>query len=93
MFTDQCERPLLQPKLGAFLYPDFGPLGMTAESGEDRHIGIDPKRIVAPVAGGDHPPVKVEDPLELLAVESGDWAPVPGRRERRDDAQALFTFG
>ncbi len=31
--------------------------------------------------------------LQFLAVERGDWAPVPGCRERRDDAQALFTFG
>ena len=93
MFTDQCERPLLQPKLGAFFYPDFGPLGMAAEGSEYRHVGIDAKRIVAPVPGGDHAAVKVEDPLELLAIESGDWAPVPGGRERRDDAQALFTFG
>ena len=35
----------------------------------------------------------VEDPRQLLAIESGDWAPVPRPRERRDDAQALFTFG
>ena len=52
-----------------------------------------PQRIVAPVAGRDHPTIQVEDPHQLQAVESGDWAPVPGLRERRDDAQALFTFG
>ena len=93
MLTNQGERPLLHSKRGAFLYPDLGPFAVTPEGSEDRHVGIDPERIIAPVARGDHSAVKVEDPLKLLSIECGDWAPVPGRRERRDDAQALFTFG
>src|SRR5205085_11003436 len=93
MFADQGKRPLLQPKLGAFLYADLGPLGMAPEGCEDGDIGIDPKRIIAPVAGRDHAPVEIEDPGQLPAVEAGNRAPVPGRRERRDDAQALLTFG
>ena len=39
---------------------------MPPESGEDRNVGIDAKRIVAPVTGGDHSSVKVEDPLISL---------------------------
>lgn len=93
MFSDERERPLLLPKRGAFLYPDFGPLAVAAVRGKHRHVGIDPQRVVPPVAGGDHAPVEVEDPLELLAIERSDWAPVPGTGERRNDAQALLTFG
>ena len=92
MLADQRERPLLQTKRGAFLDADLGPLAMAAESRENRHVGIDPQRIVAPVTGGHHPAVKVEDAAEFLAVERGDWAPVPGTGERRDDTQALFAF-
>ena len=77
MLADQRERPLLQPKRGAFLDADLGPLGMAAEGREDRDVGIDPQRIVAPMPGRDHAPVEVEDARQLLAVESGDRAPVP----------------
>ncbi len=77
MFTNQGKRPLLQPKRGAFFYAHLGPLGVAAIGGEDGNIGIDPQRIVAPVAGSDHPAIEVEDAHQLLAVESGNWAPVP----------------
>ena len=93
MFSNQRERPLLHPKRGAFLDPDLGPLAMAAEGGENRDVGIDPERVIPPVPGRHHPAVKVEDPRQLPAIEGGDWAPVPDTRERRDDAQALFTFG
>jgi hypothetical protein len=66
---------------------------MAAVSGEDRYVGIDPQRVIAPVAGGDHSSIEIEDSQKLLAVEAGNRAPVPGWRERRDNAQALFTFG
>ena len=87
------ERPLLQPKLGAFFDADFGPLGMAAIGREDGDFGIDAQRIVAPMTGRDHAPVEIEDPGKLHAVESGNRAPVPRARERRDDAQALLAFG
>ena len=93
MLTDQGKRPLLRPKRGAFLYADLRTLGMAAVGCEDGDVGIDAKRIIAPVPGGDHPAVKVEDPSQLPAIETRDWAPVPYTRERRDDAQADFTFG
>ena len=93
MLADESKRPLLQPKLGAFLYADFGPLGGSAEGREHRLLAVQAERIIAPVTGRDHPPVKVEDALQLAAVEGGDWAPVPGKRERRYDAQALLAFG
>jgi len=93
MLTDQCERPLLQPKLGAFLYLDVRPFRMAAIGREQGDVRIDPKRIIAPVSGGDHPPVEVEDPQQLTAVECRDWAPIPDTRERRDHAQALFALG
>ena len=93
MFADQRERTLLLPQCRTFLDPDLGPFAMPAKGGEDRNVGIDPQRIIAPVPRSDHPPIKVEDARQLLPIESGDRAPVPRRRERRDDAQALFTFG
>ena len=93
MLADQGERPLLQPKRGAFFDTDLGPLRMTPERGEYGHVGIDPQRIIAPVAGDDHATIEVEDAGELASFKSGDWAPVPLRRERRDDAQALLTLG
>ena len=77
MLADQGERPLLRAKRGAFLDADFGPLGMAAVRGEHRDVGIDPQRIIAPVAGRDHPAVKVEDARQLPAVERGDGLPVP----------------
>ena len=93
MLADQRERPLLQPKLGAFLYDDLRPFGVPAVGRKDRDVRIDPQRIIPPVTGDHHATIEVEDPLKLPAIERGDWAPVPFTRERRDDAQALFTFG
>ena len=93
MLADQCKRPLLQPKLGAFLDPDFRALGRTPVGGEHRHVGIDPECVIAPVAGGDHSAVEIQDPGKFPTVKGGDWAPVPVPRERRDDTQALLTFG
>lgn len=93
MFPNQRERPLLQSELGAFLNADLRTLGMAPVSGEDGNVRIDPKGIIAPVSRRDHPAVKVEDASKLPTIESGDWLPVPGTRERRDDAQALFTLG
>src|SRR3954462_10095411 len=66
---------------------------MAAIGGEQRNVGIDSKGVIAPVPGSDHPPVKVEDSRQLPAVECNDCAPIPDTRERRDDAQALFTLG
>ena len=89
MLADQRERPLLQPKRGAFLDAHLGPLRMAAEGREDGHVGIDPKRIIAPMTGRDHAPVKVEDAGQFLAVEAGDRAPVPdgsGTARRRSSA-------
>src|SRR3954454_23099130 len=91
VLTDQGKRPLLRTKRGAFLYADFRALRVAAVGGEDSDIGVDPQRIIAPVPGGDHPAVQVEDPRQLPAIETRDWAPVPYTRERRDDAQADFT--
>ena len=92
MLADECERPLLLPKRGAFLDPDFRSFRMPAKGSKHGNIRIDPKRIVAPVSRSDHPSIKVEDAHQFFAIERSDWAPIPGRRERRDDAQALFTF-
>jgi hypothetical protein len=61
MLADQDERPLLQSKRGAFLDADLGPFGMAAEGREYRDIGSDSERIIAPMSGGDHAPVEVEN--------------------------------
>src|SRR6476469_10949222 len=66
---------------------------MAAKGGEDRDVGIDPERVIAPMSGGDQPAVEVEDALQFRAVESRNRAPVPRGRERRDDTQALFALG
>src|SRR4029453_7757786 len=89
----ECIRPLLQMKLGAFFDTDFRLLRRPAESREDRHVGIEPDAIVAPVTGGDHPPIEIQDPLELRSIKCRNRAPVPRMRKRRDDTQALLTFG
>src|SRR6185369_13621963 len=65
---------------------------MAAEGGENGDVGINPECVIAPMPGGDHASVEVEDARKFRAVEAGNRAPVPGWRERRDDAQALFTF-
>ena len=93
MLADEGVRALLQPERAVFLNPDLRSLGMSAVGREHRDVGVDPKRIVSPMTGCDHPRVKVEDAREFLTVECRDWAPIPRRRERRDDAQALFAFG
>jgi hypothetical protein len=56
-------------ELGAFLYQYFGPFRGPSESREDRHIGVKPNTIVAPVAGRDHPSIKVKDALQLGTVK------------------------
>ena len=93
MLTDQCKRPLLQPKRGAFLDPHLGPLGGAAEGGEDRHLGMERQAVIAPVPRRDHPPVQVEDPLQFDAVERRDRLALAGPGKRRDDAQALLASG
>jgi len=62
MLTDQCKRPLLLPKRGAFLYPDLGPFAVAPEGREDGHVGIDTQRVIAPVTCGDHTAIEIEDP-------------------------------
>ena len=69
MLGNERERPLLHLQHGAFLYPHLGPLGGSAEGREHGHIGIEPHAVIAPVAGGDHPSVKVEDALQLGPIE------------------------
>ena len=85
--------PCFSRSAGRFSMRTSGRSRMAAVGREHRHVGIDPKRVIAPVPGRDHPPVEVEDADQFPAIESGDWAPVPRMRERRNDAQALFTFG
>ena len=93
MLAHERERPLLHPKRGAFLYADLRALGRAPERREHRNVGADVDCVIAPVASNHHPPIQIEDPLELQAIKGGDWAPVPGKRERRNDTQALFTLG
>ena len=65
---------------------------MAAICSEYRDVRIDAERIIPPMTSGDHPAVKIEDAGKLPAIKGGNWAPVPSTRERRDYAQALFTF-
>ena len=93
MFRNQSKRPLLQMKPGAFLDPHLGPFRVAAVGRENRHVGIDPQRIIAPMTGSDHSSIEIEDPRKLRTVETGKRAPVPGLGERRDDAQARLALG
>ena len=61
--------------------------------GEAGNIDVEVHRIIAPVTGGDHPSVKVEQAAQLNPVEGGDRTPIPRMRKRRHDAQALFALG
>jgi len=72
MFADQRERPLLQPKSGAFFYYDVGPFRMAAICSEYRDIRIDAERIIPPMTSGDHPAVKIEDAGKLPAIKGGN---------------------
>ena len=81
MLRNQRIRPLLQMKLGAFFDPHFGPLGGPAEGGEHRDIGIEPHAVIAPMAGGDHPPIEVENALQLGAVECSNQLAGPADAE------------
>jgi hypothetical protein len=63
MLGNKRERPLLQMKLGAFLYFDVGLLCRPPEGSEDRNVGIEPDAVVAPLSSGDHSSVEVKDPL------------------------------
>ena len=93
MFGNEGERPLLQVELGAFLYASIGLLGRTAKGREYRDIGIEPQPVIAPIAGGNHPSVKVEDALQFGSLKCRNSSPIPRMRKRRDNAQALLTFG
>ena len=79
MLADQSERPLLQPKLGAFLYADLGALAVPPVGGEHRHVGIDPERVVAPMPCRYQPALEVEDPQLLPPIERGVCARAPPR--------------
>ena len=93
MFRNKSERPLLQMKLGAFLYSHLRILGRATEGCEDSNFRIKPNSIIAPVPGRDHASVKIKDALKLRPVESSNRTPIPRMRKRRDDTQALFTLG
>lgn len=93
MLGDQRERPLLQVELGALLYADVGLFGGSAERRKHGDIGIEPHAIVTPMAGRDHPAVEVENSLHFRTIECRNGSPVPRMRKRRDDTQALLTFG
>ena len=80
-------------ELGAFLYSHLGLLGSAAKRREHRNIGVEPKTVIAPMTCRHHPPIKVEDALQFGAVECCNSSPIPRMRKRRDDAQALLTFG
>ena len=80
-------------KLGALLYPDVGLLCSTAKGREHGNVCVEPKPVVAPMAGSDHPSIKVQDALKFGTIECRNGSPIPRMRKRRDDAQALLTFG
>ncbi len=93
MLANQSKRPLLQPKPGTFLDPHLGTLGRAAEGDKGRHLRAERQAIVPPVAGRDHPAIKVKNALQLETVERGDDLTIPRVRERGYDTQALLALG
>ena len=69
MFGNECERPLLQLKLGAFLDANFRTLGRPPEGRKYGHVRVEPHAVIAPVTGRYHPAVEVENALQLRAVK------------------------
>jgi hypothetical protein len=51
VLADERERPLLQPKLGAFFYAHLRLLGVAPKGSEDRDVGMVSQGIIAPMAG------------------------------------------
>src|SRR5690349_4495681 len=93
MFRHERPRALLQPKRRAFLDPYLGPFGAAPEGGEGCDIRSKIHAVIAPMTGGDHPSVKIENLLKLDPVKGRKGLPVPRVRKRRDDAQALLLRG
>jgi len=59
MFTDQRERPLLNPKRGTFFDTDLRPLTVATERGEHRRVEVNTERVIPPMAGCDHASVQI----------------------------------
>jgi hypothetical protein len=57
-------------KGGLLLDLIFGTLGGAAEGPEGGAVAAELDRIIPPQAGGDHPAVEVDDPLELRSLEA-----------------------
>ncbi len=83
MFANQ--RPLALPiaQRGALLNPEFGPFRRAPIGTENRGIAAHVHRIVAPMARGDHPAIKIQDTGELGAIKSN--LTTPCNREWRDN--------
>lgn len=93
MLGNERKRPLLQPKLGAFFNPHLRTLGMATKGRKTGDIAAEIHRIIAPVPGRDHPPVKVEDAGQFNTIKGGNRVPIPRPGKGRDDVQALFALG
>jgi hypothetical protein len=80
-------------KLGALFDPDVRLFRGASESRKHCHVRVEPQPVITPMAGRHHSSVKVEDALQFCTIECRYGSPVPRMRKRRDDAQALLTFG
>ena len=91
MLANQGKGALLRPKLRALLDPDFRPFRAAPKSRKACHLFLERHGVIAPMPGGDHPSVQVEDVLKFAAIEGGDGPPITWPGKRCDDAQARFT--
>lgn len=54
MLGNQCERPLLQLKLGALFDADFWLFGSPPKRRKHGNVGIEPQSVIAPQASSHH---------------------------------------
>ena len=86
VLADQRPHALLAAQRGALLDPVFGPLGGAAEGPEGGVVAAELDRIIAPLAGGDHAAVEVDDALQLGPAEADLRRRRSGLRKREDGA-------
>jgi hypothetical protein len=64
---------------GAFLDPVDRGVARAAEDGELGDVLVPDHGVVAPLAGGDHPPIDAQDQVQLTPLEEDGTGHGPGR--------------
>ena len=83
MFAEQGPHPLPAPQRWPLLDPCLGPFGGAPEGGKYRRFAGKIHRVIAPLSGGHHATVQVENALQFSPLETNLKA-LPARREGHD---------